>query len=196
LYGVIIAHKGIFVTDMTEQELEKLRFPIGPFVEPKEINLEDIDRYIDDLEMLPAKLREVSIQIHEKGLMDTPYRPDGWTARQVIHHVADSHMNAYIRMKLALTEDEPTIKPYMEQRWAELEDTKQVDPIISIDLLTALHIRWVRIMRTLNMQELATTFYHPEKKQVFRMDEVLALYRWHGYHHLGHLEIILSKNKI
>jgi hypothetical protein len=125
-----------------------------------------------------------------KGLsttqLDTPYRDAGWTVRQVLHHVPDSHMNAYTRFKLALTEDEPTIKPYMEDRWANLEDTRSTPPEVSLTLLDSLHDRWVRVLRAIKPEEWKRTLRHPEMG-VLNLEKTLALYSWHGRHHVAHV---------
>jgi hypothetical protein len=118
--------------------------------------------------------------------LDTPYRPGGWTVRQVIHHVPDSHMNMYVRLRMALTEDEPTIKPYDEARWAELEDARTADVEVSLDLLAALHHRWVLLARALTPEDLARRFRHPERG-VLTLDQALAMYAWHCRHHLAHI---------
>ena len=118
--------------------------------------------------------------------LDTPYREGGWTVRQVVHHVPDSHMNAYVRWKLALTEDQPTIKPYEEARWAELADTKSTPIDVSLALLDSLHDRWVRLLRSVKDSDFARTFRHPDHG-VRTLDWMLLLYQWHGKHHTAHI---------
>ena len=117
---------------------------------------------------------------------DTPYRPGGWTVRQVVHHVPDSHMNAYVRFKLALTEDEPTIKPYEEAAWAELADSASTPVDVSLTLLETLHDRWVRLLRSMTEADFARKFRHPQLG-VVPLDKNLALYAWHGKHHVAHI---------
>ena len=125
--------------------------------------------------------------------LDTPYRPDGWTVRQVVHHVADSHMNALTRFKLALTEEHPTIKPYDEAAWAKLEDTRTAPVETSLTLLDALHDRWVRVLRAMKTSDFARTLQHPESGDQ-NLDQVLALYDWHGRHHTAHVTNLRSRN--
>ena len=125
--------------------------------------------------------------------LDTPYRPGGWTVRQVVHHVPDSHMNSYVRFKLALTEDEPTIKPYEQERWAELADARNEPVETSLVLLESLHRRWVSLLKSLKAAELARTFRHPELG-VMTLDRNLALYAWHGKHHVAHIKSLRARN--
>ena len=161
------------------------RFPIGRFT--FEGPLSDAQRggFLNDIEGTPAALRSAMQGLTPQQL-DTPYREGGWTVRQVIHHVPDSHMNAYIRFKLALTEDEPTIKPYMENLWAELEDSKTTPPEVSLALLDQLHSRWVRLLRAIKPEQWKRTFRHPEMGQV-SLEKNVALYAWHGKHHVAHV---------
>ena len=134
-----------------------------------------------------------------KGLNDaqlaTPYRPDGWTVRQVVHHVPDSHMNAYVRIKLALTEDVPTIKPYDEAKWAELPDGKSKLIEQSLALLDALHSRWVFLLRRLQPSDFKRTYHHPEWKTPMSLDDAIAMYAWHGRHHVGHITALREREK-
>lgn len=118
--------------------------------------------------------------------LDTPYRPGGWTVRQVVHHVPESHLNSYVRFKLAITEDEPTIKPYFEDRWAELDDARQAPIALSLDLLEALHGRWIWFLRSLKQADFQRTFRHPELG-IVSVDKNIALYAWHGEHHVAHI---------
>jgi hypothetical protein len=166
-----------------------LQYPIGKFSFPQSITPDQRQQWIADIAELPAKFRAAAeaLTVDQLG---NPYRPGGWTARQVIHHVPDSHMNAYIRFKLALTEGDPVIKPYDESAWAGLIDTA-VTPIgNSLGLLDALHDRWVRILQHMNCDDFARTFRHPELGPV-RLDQNLALYAWHGKHHTAHLASLL-----
>lgn len=119
--------------------------------------------------------------------LETPYRPGGWTVKQVVHHVPDSHLNAYVRFKLALTEDEPTIKPYNEAAWAELADSRRVPVEVSLELLDALHLRWVTILRSMDAADFRRGLVHPEQKKVLTLEQMLALYAWHGRHHVAHI---------
>ena len=168
-----------------------LRYPVGKFHYEGEMTEETRRRAIADIAETPARLRAAV-----KGLtppqLDTPYRPEGWTVRQVVHHLPDSHMNAYIRFKLALTEDEPTIKPYEQERWAKLEDTPKTPVEVSLALLDTLHERWVVLLRSLGPAEFARTFRHPEQG-IFTLDKQLALYAWHGRHHVAHVAALRER---
>ena len=166
--------------------LDSLRFPIGKFEAPTVLTQEIIDRYVKDIETFPARLKQAVIGLNDAQL-DTPYRPDGWTIRQVVNHCADSHMNSLIRFKLALTEEEPTIKPYYEERWAELADSKTMPIAPALSLLEGLHQRWTVLLKSLGSEDLAKTFIHPEHGKRFRLDENIGVYAWHGNHHLAHI---------
>lgn len=165
--------------------MEQLQYPVGRFVRPDAASAEQRAGWIAVIESLPADLRRVLEGLDEVQL-STPYRPGGWTARQVVHHLADSHMNASIRMRLALTEDAPTIKPYREDRWAELVDAREEDVAVSLQLLEALHRRWTRLLTAMSDEQYARRYRHPEMGEM-EMGSVLALYAWHCRHHLGHI---------
>ena len=162
-----------------------LSYPIGKFNWSGESNPEQRSRFIATIAAAPAQLRS-AVKGLSPAQLDTPYRPQGWTVRQVVHHVPESHMNAYIRFKLALTEDVPNIRPYMEDRWALLADVPQTPIEASLALLEHLHTRWVTLLRTLGAPEFARTFRHPELG-VQSLDRTLALYAWHGAHHTAHI---------
>jgi hypothetical protein len=162
-----------------------LRYPIGKFQAPGSITPSLRAGWIDDIAAAPARFREAARGLDDAQL-DTPYRPGGWTVRQVIHHVPDSHMNSYIRFRLALTEHEPSIKPYDEVKWAELHDACKAPIDISLQLLEALHLRWVSLLGSLSETDFARKFHHPENG-VQRLDETLAAYAWHGKHHAAHI---------
>jgi len=169
-----------------------LRYPVGKFQPPAgRLTPEQVARLIDDIEAAPAKMRAAVAGLDDARL-DTPYRPGGWTVRQVVHHVPDSHMNAFIRIKLALTENEPTIKPYDEAAWATLADVPRTPVEVSLALLDALHVRWVALLRALGPGEMARTFRHPEMG-VVAIDWVIALYAWHGRHHVGHVTALRER---
>jgi uncharacterized damage-inducible protein DinB len=170
---------------MDEKELNELRYPIGRFSAPKEISPEQIKNYIKTIEETPAKYRNAVQDLKEEQL-DTPYRPDGWTIRQVVHHVPDSHLNSYVRFKLGLTENKPTIKPYDEAKWAELDDSKDTPVEVSLTLLESLHKRWVTLLRSMTEKDFQKTIIHPERGEM-RLDKLLALYDWHCKHHLTHI---------
>lgn len=167
-------------------DLEKLKYPIGKFVTPKRITLETISQWINEIEHLPQQVRKAVVGLGNPQL-DTPYRTGGWTIRQVIHHLPDSHMNTYIRFRWALTEDKPTIKAYHEDRWAELQDAKYGNIEISLVLLEAIHNRWTLLLRSLTLENLHKCYIHPESGKEVRLDENIGLYAWHGKHHLTHI---------
>jgi hypothetical protein len=162
-----------------------LRYPVGKFKFPETVSLEDRNRFVDEIAATPARLKAAVAGLSAEHL-DTPYRPGGWTVRQLVHHVPESHMNSYIRYKWALTEDEPTIKPYFEDRWAELSDarTSPIEP--SLVLLESLHQRWVTLLRALTEEDWKRTFRHPDMGLI-RLDQNAALYAWHGRHHVAHI---------
>lgn len=165
--------------------MEDVRYPIGKFIMPESSTPADRASWIENLTALPGDIAS-SVSSLEDAQLDTPYRDGGWTVRQVIHHLADSHMNAFIRMKLAMTEDRPTIKPYDEASWAQLSDSHmEIEP--SLALLKALHHRWLRLLESLTEEDFRRTFEHPESGMI-RLDQQLALYAWHGRHHLGHIK--------
>jgi hypothetical protein len=153
------------------------RYPIGKFSFEGPLNEEQKAGFLDDIEQTPAHLRTVVKGLSEQQL-DTPYRDGGWTVRQVVHHVPDSHLNSYIRFKLALTEEEPTIRPYMEDRWAELPEAKTAPIELSLSLLEGLHKRWMLMLRALKPAEWKRTFRHPEIG-LMTLEKNLALYAWH-----------------
>lgn len=161
------------------------RYPIGKFEFHKPPTAEERSQLINNIAETPAKLRSAIDGLSPQQL-ETPYRDGGWTVRQVAHHVPESHMNAYIRFKLALTEDEPTIKPYMEDRWARLDDVPNTPVEISLALLDSLHDRWVRLLRVMKEPEWKRAFRHPELG-IVSLEKSLALYSWHGRHHVAHI---------
>ncbi len=162
-----------------------LRYPIGKFTYDGHSTEEQKQTFLDEIDHTPAKLRSAVLGLSDAQL-DTPYRPGGWTVRQVVHHVPDSHLNSYVRFKLALTEDEPTIKPYAEDRWAELPDTKATPVEVSLTLLDSLHDRWMRLLRSLTAEDWKRTFRHPDLGTM-TLEKTLALYAWHGRHHVAHI---------
>src|SRR5258707_1879417 len=157
------------------------RYPIGKFTFDGTLTTDQKKQYLNDIEQTPAHLRAAVAGLSDQQL-NTPYREGGWTVRQVAHHVPDSHMNAYVRFRLTLTEQEPTIKPYEEARWAELEDAKHAPPDVSLALLDSLHERWARLLRSMRSEDFARTFRHPDHG-VRTLDWMLFLYAWHGRHH-------------
>lgn len=162
-----------------------LRYPIGRFTLDGIPTDEQIQRAIREISEAPARLR-AAVEGLSTEQLDTPYRPGGWTVRQVVHHVPDSHLNSYCRFKLALTEDEPTIKPYQEDRWAELEDSRATPVQVSLALLESLHKRWVLLLESLEASDFQRTFRHPEIG-VVTLAKNACLYAWHGRHHAAHI---------
>jgi hypothetical protein len=173
--------------------LIELQYPIGKFVKPAHIPEVLVHDWIKEIEKLPEQLIAAIDGLSEEQL-DTPYRPEGWTVTQVIHHLADSHMNAYMRFHLALTEENPTIKPYYEGRWAELEDGKNAPVEFSLNLLTSLHQRWVYLLRSMTDEQMNKTYFHPESKKEFILKEVVGTYAWHGRHHVAHITELKKRN--
>jgi uncharacterized damage-inducible protein DinB len=161
------------------------RYPIGKFEMPKEIAPALRETAIAEIADTPAKMR-AAVRGLSDAQLETPYREGGWTVRQVVHHVPDSHINAYIRLRFALTETEPTIKPYEESVWANLEDAKNAPVEVSLNLLDALHNRWARLLRSLKPEQYARTLVHPDHG-VRTVDWLLFLYAWHGRHHTAHI---------
>lgn len=166
--------------------MEELRYPVGRFQRPASLSSDERRAAIDDIAATPARMRAAVRGLTDSQL-DTPYRPDGWTVRQVVHHVPDSHMNAFIRFKLALTEDTPTIKPYDESAWARLDDARSTPIETSLVLLETLHDRWVRVLQAMSPSDFERTLKHPENG-IMSLDQMLALYHWHGRHHVAHID--------
>lgn len=167
-------------------DIETLKYPIGKYKKPSSFSTQELADWIKIIEDFPAKLDAESHLLTDEQL-DTPYRPDGWTVRQVVHHCADSHMNSLIRLKLALTEDEPVIKPYLEDRWAELYDSRSMPIGPSIMIIKGIHQRWVTLLRQLEPTQLLLTFAHPAQGRKISVQENIALYAWHCQHHLAHI---------
>lgn len=163
-----------------------LRYPIGRFQAPAAYTDADRRGWIGELTALP-RLAAAAVGGLDDRRLDTPYRPGGWTVRQVIHHLPDSHLNSYTRFRLALTESEPTVRAYFEDRWAELPDAREGPIELSLGLLDALHARWVALLRTLAPEDWARGFVHPEHGRRITLDETLAMYAWHGRHHVAHI---------
>jgi uncharacterized damage-inducible protein DinB len=174
--------------------LEQLSYPIGKFNFNANADEKEIKHWISEIEKLPAQLRNAVKGLNDSQL-NIPYRDGGWNLRQVVHHVADSHMHAYIRTKLALTENKPTIKPYAEKLWAEMDDSKNLPVEISLSLLDSLHIRWAHTLKKLSADELNKTVFHPESKREMSVKFFLALYSWHGKHHTAHITSLRERMK-
>lgn len=169
-----------------ENHLEHLQYPIGRLEVPSTYTPQQLQEWVAVLEALPSWL-DICIENLDEPQLHTPYRPGGWTIQQVIHHIADSHMNAYIRLKLALTENNPIIKPYAESLWAELEDVKTVPVNISVTLLHALHRRWAAQLRNMPHAAWARTYHHPEQNKDISIWQMTAMYAWHSRHHMEHI---------
>ena len=179
--------------DMTIADLDHLKYPIGKYQPSKTISKDMVDSWIDTIDNLPDKMRSLVSDLSQEQL-DTPYRPEGWTVRQVVHHVPDSHANGYIRFKWALTEDTPMIKAYEEQLWAELLDSKSAPIELSLSFLEALHAKWVYLLRGLSGKDLERTFIHPATNKEAPLKAIIELYAWHGQHHYMHIKnLIISK---
>ena len=169
-----------------------LRYPVGTFSFQGPLSPAERLKLIDQIAAAPEKMRN-AVAGMDQGQLDTPYREGGWTVRQVVHHVPESHMNSYIRCKLALTEDSPTIKPYFEDRWAQLDDANQAPIDLSLDLLESLHGRWVWFLRSLKEADFLRAFQHPDLGSV-SLDKNTALYAWHGRHHVAHITSLRERN--
>jgi hypothetical protein len=171
--------------------MHDLRYPVGEFHFPKSVSAEDLTRFIDQIADTPARMRAAITGLGDAQL-DTPYRPGGWTVRQLAHHVPDSHINSYVRFRLALTEDDPVIKPYEEARWAELADARTLPVEPSLALLENLHARWVPLLRSLSATDWKRSFRHPELGLV-SLEGNAALYAWHGRHHVAHITALRER---
>ncbi|MCS7463290.1 bacillithiol transferase BstA [Paenibacillus doosanensis] len=165
--------------------MDDLRYPIGAFAWEGEISADQRNKWIQDIEALPGLLRHAVSGLNAQQLNE-PYRPGGWSSQQVVHHLADSHMNSLIRFKLALTEEQPTVKPYDEAAWAELADTRQAPIELSLALLDSLHERWALLLRSLDEKAWERTLFHPASG-IIRLDVNLGTYAWHGKHHTAHI---------
>ena len=156
---------------------------------PESYNMDQVKGWIEEIRTLPTAFESLARSLSPTEL-ETPYRPEGWTARQVIHHISDSHLQAYVRFKWVLTEDSPTIKAYHEDRWAELADSKMGDIDIPLKLLSAIHARWHQLLQIMNSDDFNKCYRHPENHKAFPLAAVCKLYAWHGKHHLAHLQLI------
>jgi len=176
-------------------DTDELRYPIGrmPRTEAT-LSAAERERYISSIEKLPRRLR-AAVAAFTPERWQTPYRPGGWTVHQLVHHIPDSHVNAYTRFKLALTEDMPTIKPYDEAKWAELPDGKSRLVEESLMLLEALHARWVFLLRRMQPADFARKLNHPDWETPLSLDQMLALYSWHCRHHVAHITTVREKRK-
>lgn len=168
-------------------KFHQLKYPFGEFEVPSYINENQLNLWIHEIKQFPFRVRKITENLTKEEL-ELIYRPEGWSIKQVVHHCADSHMNSYLRFKLALTEDNPAIRPYFEDRWAELIDSQTTDLSDSILLLEFLHKRWVFLLERLTEEQLEKTFFHPESKVETSLKENIGIYAWHCAHHLGHIK--------
>ena len=169
-----------------------LRFPVGKFDWDAPVSEAEYPKLIAQIAETPAALRSAVAGL-SRDQLETRYRPGGWTVKQVVHHVPDSHLNAYTRFKLALTEDEPTIKPYDEAAWAELSDSQKTPIDVSLNLLESLHVRWVTLLRSMNAADFKRGLRHPEHETVLTLGQMLGLYAWHGRHHVAHITALRKR---
>lgn len=174
--------------------MNDLRYPVGEFQPQTDVSAARRELMIQSIAEAPAQLRRAA-QGLSPAQLDTPYRPEGWTVRQTVNHVADSHLNGYVRFKWALTEPEPMIKPYDEKLWAELADGQDGEPAVSLALLDALHQRWATLLRSLKPEDFARTLRHPQQPQwgAFTLAMMLSLYEWHGRHHTAHITALRQR---
>ncbi|TDQ77893.1 YfiT family bacillithiol transferase [Sphingobacterium yanglingense] len=173
------------------EDVEKLKYPIGRFVRPEVITVVDLKEWIAILEAFPDLIQKEVKSLSYQAL-NNRYRPGGWTIRQVVHHCADSHINSFVRFKLALTEEKPTIKPYNEAMWAELIDAQDMPIDSSLAIIKGIHQRWVVLLKSLSIKDLQRTFIHPETKEEISLQTNIGIYAWHCQHHLNH--IVNAKN--
>lgn len=177
---------------MSNDPLTEIKYPIGPYTPPDIILQHHVDTWIEQMASLPARVSSLAARATDNQL-DTPYRPDGWTIRQVIHHIPDSHVNSYIRFKWALTEDNPTIKAYDEVAWAALYDTKDLPIQISLDFLEVVQAKLVLVIKGMSADQLKRTFVHPVSGRTTSLDWNIGMYAWHGEHHLAHIQSVLNR---
>lgn len=177
---------------VTSSELEQLKYPIGRFKCPAEITDQHIKHWISILETFPIRF-EALVKHLSKAQLDTPYRPDGWTVRQVVHHVSDSHHHSYTRFKWALTENKPLIKAYNEKLWAELEDSKSAPIQMSIEHIKAVHYKLVNLLKAMSKTDFKKRFIHPETNSEIALDYNVGNYAWHSNHHYAHIENLLKR---
>jgi hypothetical protein len=172
---------------MLPEEFEKLKYPVGKFMFPESTTAEQRAAWIESIRKLPGEL-EAMTESWNVGQWKTPYRPEGWTAHQLVHHIADSHMNCFIRFKLGLTEDNPTIKPYDQGAWAEMKDVSALPAAVSLQIINGVHQRLVHVLKNMSDDDYKRTIFHPEMNKVIGLDKMLALYGWHSDHHYMHLK--------
>ena len=177
---------------MNPEKLEQLKYPIGKFDWEADRSPEVLQKAIIKIKNFPKKLKETTAPLPPATLLHR-YRPEGWTIAQVIHHLADSHMHSYLRFKHALLEDVPSIKDYQEATWANLPDASSVEIDYSLDLISALHHRWVLFLENLNEKDFKRSYFHHERNKHYPLDATLLIYAWHGDHHLAHIHNAIRK---
>lgn len=165
---------------------EKLKYPIGKYQKPETFTADILGTYINEIKSLPARLRR-EVEYLSEGQLNTPYRPEGWTVRQVVNHCSDSHMNGIIRLKLALTEEKPVVRPYLEAEWAELADSKDFPIEPALKILDGIHRRWAEILSSLSEEQWQRKLIHPQGDREMTVREITGHYNWHGNHHLAHI---------
>lgn len=175
-------------------DLNALRYPIGTYTVPTLITPEIIEAWIKDIELFPSRLNELVESLDPQDLLTT-YRPGGWSIAQLVHHCCDSHTNSWTRFRLALTEENPTIRPYFEDRWARLPDSVSIDIADSLNMIKYLHAKWVRMLRNIQSNELKRTLEHPEYGEQIAIDAYIGNYAWHCNHHLAHIKLALQNLK-
>jgi len=179
---------------MQTDNIEDLKYPIGKCNKPETSSEGDIKNWIADIEQFPNRLNKLVPYLSASELNYT-YRPEGWNIKQVVHHCADSHMNSFIRFKLCLTEELPTIKPFEENKWAELPDATEAEISTSLMLIEGLHARWTMLLKSLSASDLSKQYIHPDKAQPLSLSDSIAIYSWHCNHHLAHIKQALANNK-
>ncbi|MEM0932649.1 MAG: YfiT family bacillithiol transferase [Bacteroidota bacterium] len=177
---------------MEKTLLEQLKYPIGKYKVPDHITAGHLEKWIGVLEQLPQKL-ETMVSVLSEEQLETPYRPGGWTVRQLVHHISDSHHNSYIRFKWGLTENNPVIKPYFEKEWAKLFDTKSAPIQMSLDHLKAVHAKLVYLLKGLSQEQLLRTFQHPAGNITSTLAENIGRYAWHSNHHYAHIANLIER---
>lgn len=174
--------------------MQNLQYPIGKFSAPSEFSENQLFNFIKTIESFPEKIKTITTNLSDAAL-NTPYRPDGWSIRQVVHHCADSHMNSILRLKLALTEEKPTVKAYNEAAWANLSDSKEFNIHASILIIEGVHARWVTLLKSMSTNDFNKTFIHPVSGKEISLYTNTALYAWHCEHHLAHINLALNNSR-
>lgn len=185
----------MLIQSVLQMDIETLKYPTGKYKRPKTFKPIDIALSIKTIQEFPKKIIEATKDL-DKTSLEYLHRPGGWTVRQLVHHCADSHLNAFIRVKLALTEDKPVVKPYIENEWVKLEDTAKAPIEWSLQIIEGMHKRWAMLLSKMKGADFKRTYYHPEQKRLVAMEEVISIYAWHCLHHLAHIKQALKhKNK-